>query len=57
MNEIEFRNYIKIISKWIKDNKINELKEKIKNEVDINRKKELMDMITKIKRGSVENGS
>jgi len=57
MNEIEFRNYIDIIKRWIKDNKINELKDKLKNEIDINRKKELMDMITKIKRGSEEYGS
>jgi len=57
MTESEFRNYISIISKWVKDTKINELKEKLKNELDINRKKELMDMITKIKRGSEEYGS
>ena len=54
MSEEEFRSYINIISKWIKDTKIDELKVKLKNETDINRKKELMDMITKIKRGSEE---
>lgn len=54
MSEDEFRSYINIISKWIKDTKIDELKVKLKEEVDINRKKELMDMITKIKRGSEE---
>lgn len=54
MNEDEFRSYISIISKWIKESKIDELKNKLKSEVDINRKKELMDMITKIKRGSEE---
>ena len=54
MSEEEFRSYISIISKWIKDTKIDELKVKLKNETDINRKKELMDMITKIKRGSEE---
>ena len=57
MSEEEFRNYISIISKWIKNTKINELKEKLVREVDINRKKELMDMITKIKRGSDLNGN
>jgi len=57
MTEEEFRNYISIINKWIKESKINDLKLQLKNEVDINRKKELMDMITKIKRGSVEYGS
>ena len=57
MNEEEFLNYIEIIRKWILDNKINSLKLELKKEMDINRKKELMDMITKIKRGSEENGS
>ena len=52
MNENEFRSYIKIIEKWIKEDKINELKLRIKSELDINKKKELMDMIASIKRGS-----
>jgi len=54
MNESEFLNYIDIVSKWIKTSKIDNLKKELKNETDINRKKELMDMITKIKRGSEE---
>ena len=52
MNENEFRSYIKIIEKWIKEDEINELKLRIKSELDINTKKELMDMIASIKRGS-----
>lgn len=57
MNEDEFMNYIEITRKWITDNKINSLKNEIKSETDINRKKELMNMITKIKRGSENYGS
>lgn len=56
MCEEEFLNYIDIVSKWIKDTKINNLKVELKNVTDINRKKELMDLITKIKRGSEEYG-
>lgn len=52
MNEEEFKNYIKIVYKWIKESKINALKIELKKVSDINRKKEIMDMITKIKRGS-----
>ena len=52
MNEEEFKNYIKIVDKWIKESKINALKIELKKVSDINRKKEIMDMITKIKRGS-----
>lgn len=52
MNEEEFKNYIKIVDKWIKESKINDLKIELKKVSDINRKKEIMDMITKIKRGS-----
>jgi len=56
MNEIEFMNYIKIVNKWIVDEKIKGIKEELKSITDINRKKELMDMITNIKRGSEDNG-
>ena len=56
MNESEFLNYIEIVNKWIKDTKINNLKFELKNVTDINRKKELMDLITKIKRGSEDYG-
>jgi len=56
MNEIEFMNYIKIVNKWIVDEKIKGIKEELKSITDINRKKELMDMITNIKRGSDNDG-
>ena len=52
----EFFNYTKIVSKWVKHTKINNLKSELKNVTDINRKKELMDMIAKIKRGSENYG-
>ena len=54
MTEEEFLNYIDIVNKWIIDTKIDNLKNELKRETDINRKKELMDLITKIKRGSEE---
>jgi len=56
MNEEEFKSYIKIINKWIIDEKVKNIKEELKSVTDINRKKELMDMITSIKRGSEYNG-
>jgi len=52
MSEEEFKSYIKIVNKWIIDEKIKSIKEELKSVTDINRKKELMDMITNIKRGS-----
>ena len=52
MTESEFISYIDIINKWINDKKINELKIELKNETDINKKKEITDLIAKIKRGS-----
>ena len=54
MNDEEFTSYIKIVKKWVKDKKINNLKSELKSVSDINRKKEIMDIITKIKRGSEE---
>ncbi len=56
MNEKEFMSYINIIKKWINTNKINSLKIELKNEYDINRKKELADLIAKIKRESESYG-
>lgn len=56
MCEEEFLNYIEIVNKWVVDTKIDNLKIELKKETDINRKKELMDLITKIKRGSEEYG-
>ena len=52
MNESEFKNYIKIVNKWIITSKINSLKIELKTTTDISRKKEIIDLITKIKRGS-----
>ena len=56
INDEEFLSYISIVNKWVKDTKINDLKLELKTVTDINRKKELMDMITKIKRGSESYG-
>ena len=56
MTEEEFCNYLIIINKWISENKINELKIEMKKITDINRKKEIMDMIAKIKKRSEEYG-
>ena len=56
MCEEEFNNYIDIVSKWAKSEKIKKLKNELKNTTDITKKKELMEKITKIKIGSEENG-
>lgn len=56
MTEEEFCNYLIIINKWISENKINDLKIEMKQITDINRKKEIMDMITNIKKRSEEYG-
>ena len=56
MNEDEFHNYVEIIRKWINTSKIDSLKTELKNTSDITRKKEIMNMITNIKRGSEEYG-
>lgn len=56
INDEEFLSYVSIVNKWVKDTKINDLKLELKTVTDINRKKELMDMITKIKRGSESYG-
>lgn len=56
MNDEEFNNYIDILKKWIKTKRIDNLKNELKNTSDITRKKEIMDMITNIKRGSEEYG-
>ena len=50
--ESEFDDYIEIIKKWIKEKRINNLKEQLKNETDINKKEEINDLIIKIKKGS-----
>lgn len=56
MTEEEFCNYLIIINKWISENKINDLKVEMKSINDINRKKEIMNMITNIKKRSEEYG-
>lgn len=50
--ESEFDDYVEIIKKWIKEKRINYLKEQLKNETDINKKEEINDLIIKIKKGS-----
>ena len=49
--ESEFDDYVEIIKKWIKEKRINNLKEQLKNETDINKKEEINDLIIKIKKG------
>jgi DNA primase len=51
----EFDNYIIEIKKWLNENEIENVKEEIKKETDINRKEELMNLIIKLKRRSEEN--
>ncbi len=48
----EFDNFINIINKWIKENKIEKLKEQLKIETNIKKQEELNDLIIKIKKGS-----
>ena len=50
MSEEEFYGYISIVNKWMIENKINKLKLELKNVTDINRKKELMELITSMKK-------
>ena len=56
MNDSEFNNYVEIVRRWIKTNKIDRLKKELKNTTDITKKKEIMDVITNIKRRSEEYG-
>ena len=46
----EFDNFINIINKWIKESKIEKLKEQLKIETNIKKQEELNDLIIKIKR-------
>ena len=48
----EFNNYVELINKWIKEKKIDMLKEQLKNNPDINEKERINDLIIKIKKGS-----
>ena len=47
---------IKVMKKMIDDERIKELKEEMKHELDVNRKKRLFESIIEIKKGCVENG-
>ena len=51
--EEEFNNFIMVIEQKSKEQKIKQLKEQIKKEFDLNKKKELLEKIAEIKRGSV----
>ncbi len=53
LNELEFINYIKVLNQKSNELKIKRIKEQIKNELDIEKKKKLLEEITKIKQGSV----
>lgn len=48
----EFDNFVAIIYKWIRESKIDKLKEQLKNETDVKKQEELNDLIIKIKKGS-----
>lgn len=48
----EFDNFVAIINKWIRESKIDKLKEQLKNETDVKKQEELNDLIIKIKKGS-----
>ena len=55
LNELEFINYIKVLNQKSSELKIKKIKEQIKKEMDIDKKKKLLEEITKIKQGSVYN--
>lgn len=55
VDEDQFNKYIDIILKEYQKDEIKKLKEQIKIEMDINKKVELLEKLTKIKKGSVEN--
>lgn len=48
----EFDNFVAIINKWIRESKIDKLKEQLKNATDVKKQEELNDLIIKIKKGS-----
>ena len=50
ISEEDWNNYIKFLKKWINDKKIDELKIRLKNTLDINEKLELNDKIAKLKK-------
>ena len=51
LNEKEFDNYIKVYIQKYQELKIKRLKIKMSKELDINKKKEILEEITNIKRG------
>ena len=53
LNEVEFDNYVRVINQKSKELQIKRLKEEIKKELDMDKKKKLLENIAKIKRGSV----
>lgn len=55
LSEKEFDNYIKIYNQKNDELKIKKLKLQMTNELDIEKKKEILEKITNIKRGSVNN--
>ena len=55
LNELEFINYVKVLNQKTNELKIKRIKEQIKREMDIDKKKKLLEEITKIKQGSVYN--
>ena len=52
--ESEFANCVNIISYWIKEKQIEQLKEELKEETDVKKQEEINDLIIKLKKGSVE---
>ena len=53
--EDDMKSVLSIVKKSIMEEKIKEIKEEIKNELDVNRRKRLFEKIIEIKRGCVEN--
>jgi len=50
ISETDWNNYIKFLKKWINEKRIDELKNKLKNTLDINEKLEINDKIAKLKK-------
>lgn len=55
LNDTEFIGIVNKIKFWVEENKISELKEKLKNTIDINEKIKLSDEIVKLKKRMCEN--
>ena len=55
LNELEFINYIKVLNQKSSELRIKKIKEQIKLELDIDKKKKLLEEIAMIKQGSVKN--